>query len=198
MGILGVFSYAFAYMPAAPVSVQLPEFKNYQSKKLEIGFDYPKILKVWEKEGIITIEHKVSFKHREPCNGSGLPPYQKAKEIFDFFAQITVLPLTPTEVFRQAVMERDTDGDLTGIKNTVRVTFGSLDGFRLYNGSHGCGPYSYFFQLSDQKVLKVDRYPASEFKEVPEREKEMYSRLRQIILPEQEEHFFREILTSLK
>ena len=50
MGILGVFSYAFAYMPAAPASVQLPEFKNYQSKKLEIGFDYPKILKVWEKE----------------------------------------------------------------------------------------------------------------------------------------------------
>lgn len=193
---MGLFAYAFGYFPVGQEAIKLPELKTFQSKKLGVEFSYPEELKVREKDGVITIEHKIDFEHRNPCDGSGRN--QKSKEIFDFYVQITVLSFTPTEVFRKEVMKRDENDLVTGLKNTVRVTYGALDGFRVYNGDHGCGPYAYFFQLADEKVLRVDHYPAPEFREVPESEKQQYSRLRRIILPEQEEHFFREILHSIK
>lgn len=193
-GGLGIFAYAFGYFPAGQEAVKLPELKTFQSKKLGVEFTYPEELKVREKDGVITIEHKINFEHRNPCDDSGRN--QKSKEIFDFYVQMVILPLTPTEVFRKEVMQRDEEGVLVGIKNTVRVTYGQLDGFRLYNGSHGCGPYVYLFQLSDEKVLRVERHPAPEFQEVPENEKLVYGRLNQIILPAQEELFFQNILRS--
>ena len=176
----------------------LPGFKTYRSKKFDLEFNYPEILKVKEKDGVIAIEHSVSFKHLDPCGGGGSPQYQYVKKIFDFYAKVSILNKTPTETFREELMEVNTNDLVVGIKNSVRVTYGELDGFRLYNSSPGCGFYSYFFQIADEKVLRVDRWPASEFKEILESEKQMFSRLRQIILPEKEEHFFREILTSLK
>ncbi|TSC74711.1 MAG: hypothetical protein G01um101444_195 [Parcubacteria group bacterium Gr01-1014_44] len=183
---LGLLNYAHG---------QFPGFQTHRSKKLGIEFNYQDILKVSEKDGVVTIEHSVPFEHYDPCDRSGRN--QKSKKILDFYAKITFLPLTPTELFVQQVMERNEAGDVKGVKNTVRVTYGKLGGFRLYNGEGGCGPHSYFFQLSPENVLRVDRWPAPEFKEMTESEKQMRNRLRQIILPEQEEHFFREILTSL-
>jgi len=176
----------------------LPGFKTYLSKNLGIEFNYPKILKVWEekKSGIVVIEHRISFEYQDPCNGSVLR--SRSKKILDFYSQISILHLTPTEVFRQEVMEKNEAGLITGVRNSVRVTYGELDGFRVYNGEHGCGPFSYFFQLAPQKVLKVDRWPSPEFAEISVEEKQIFSRLRQILLPENEEHIFREILTSLK
>jgi len=197
---MGLFSYAFGNVPASSAGFQLPDFKIYHSKKMGIEFNYPERygLKVREKDGIITIEHSVKFDHPNPCDGSGLPAYQNSKKITDFYVEITVLFLTPTELFLQEVLQVNEAGVIVEPRSTLRVTYGGLDGFRVYNGNHGCGPYSYFFQLTDEKVLRVDRYPASEFREVPEEEKQMYSRLRQIILPENEEHIFRGILSSVK
>ncbi|MDP3731069.1 MAG: hypothetical protein Q8R34_01070 [bacterium] len=196
---MGLFSYAFGYIPTSAVSVELPGFKTHRSKKMDVEFSYPEILKVREKDDVITLEHSISFEHLEPCDATGLPQYQKSKKILDFYAQITILPLTPTELFLREVMQFDDNGKTLAPKNTLRVTYGALDGFRVYNGNnHGCGPYSYFFQITDEKVLRVDRWPAPEFREVPEADKQIYSRLRQIILPEKEEHIFREVLLSLK
>lgn len=175
----------------------LPGFKTYRHKKLGLEFEYPDILKVTEKEGVITVEHRVAYKHPNPCDGSGLSEHQDSKEIFDFYAQISVLPLTPTELFRQEVMQKNDEGMVVGIHNTVRVTYGALDGFRMFAGHRRCGYHSYFFQLADEKVLRVVRYLVPEF-EVSEKEKEAANRLRQVILPEQEEHIFRGILSSLR
>lgn len=175
----------------------LPGFKTYRHKRLGLEFEYPDLLKVTEKEGVITVEHRVAYKHSNPCDGRGLSEDHDSKEIFDFYVQISLLSLTPTELFRQEVMQKNDEGMVVGIHNTVRVTYGVLDGFRMFVGNRGCGYNSYFFQLADEKVLRVVRYLVPEF-EVSEKEKQAASRLRQIILPEQEEHIFREMLTSFR
>ena len=198
LGGRGLFVFAFGNTPANPASFQLPGDKVYRSKKLGLAFSYPERykLKVNEKDGVITVEHAVSFEHFDPCDRT--TGNQKSKKIYDFYAQISILPLTPTELFLQYGMNRNENGDVAGAKESFEVAYGELEGFRVYNGNHGCGPYSYFFQIDDEKVLRVDRYPAPEFREVPEEEKQMYSRLRAIILPENEQHIFGKILHSLK
>ena len=194
----GLWVYAFGNTRANTASLQLPGFKVYRSKKLGLAFGYPERygLKINEKDGVVTIEHTVPFEHFDPCDRTA--SNQKSKKIYDFYAQISILNKTPTEIFREEVMEVNDNDLVVGVKNSVRVTYGELDGFRLYNGNLGCGPFSYFFQVGDEKVLRVDRWPASEFREVPEEEKQMYSRLRAIIMPENEQHIFEEILHSMK
>jgi len=185
---------------ASPEAGLLPGFKTYRSKKLGIEFKYPKILKVRKKDGVVTISHRVPFEHEDPCD-RGWPP-EKAKEIWDFYVRMIIVEKTPNEILGEQLEKRD--GVLI-FKSDVRVTYGQLDGFRIYNGNHGCGPYAYFFQLTKrsadpynkERYLRVDRYPAPELRKVSEEEKLFYSRLRLIILPEQEEHLFQEILTSL-
>jgi len=44
----------------------------------------------------------------------------------------------------------------------------------------------------------VNRYPAPEFREVPEDEKESYRRVKGIIVPEAEEQLFTEMMRSLQ
>ena len=185
------------------VAFSFPGFKTRHSVKLGIEFSYPKRLKVWEKDGRIIIEHKISFEHPNPCDGSGLSRYEKSKKIFDFYVEMSILEKTPNEIFVQEVM--GVKNGVTVLRNSVRVTFGDLDGFRVYNGNHGCGPYSYFFQLTNSnnakqrvKFLRVDRFPAPEFRELSEEEKQIFYRLREIISPKNEEDIFKEILNSLK
>lgn len=173
----------------------LSELKTHRSKKLGLEFNYPDMLKVREKNGVIAIVHSVEIAHDNPCNGGG--EHRKSKEIFDFYAEISLLSLTPTELFRKEVMIRDKSGRITGINSTVRITYGLLDGFRLYGGEHGCGSYTHFFQLSQEKVLQVVRWPAPEFLALPESEQLVFRQLRGIILPADEARFFSDILTSL-
>ena len=191
MVLIGIFL-------AVSTVVALPGFKTFRSKKMGIEFSYPQRygLKVREKDGRITIEHSVKFKHPVPCDGGDDGQY--LKKIYDFYATISILNKTATEIFRQEVMEVNEAGLVVGVKNSVRVTYGERDGFEIYNGNHGCGAFSSFFELSPEKFLQVDLYPAPEFREVPEEEKQIYYRLREIISPENEEHIFKEILNSLK
>lgn len=178
--------------------ILLPKLKTYRHPEMGIEFNYPRILKVREEAEVITIEHSVPFEHDDPCDATGLPKYKKSKEILDFFVQITVLPLTSVELFNQEVVQKDDAGLVTGLRNTVRVTLGPLDGFRMYSGSHGCGLYSYFFQLSSARVLKVERWLAPEFQQRLGGREPAYRHLPRLILPEQELNFFREILFSFR
>lgn len=192
--------YAFGNVPAGPevvqgIKVKLLETKTYRNKKLGIEFEYPEKFKVREKDGEITVEHSVNFEHRDPCSENELR--LTSKRIFDFYTRISILPLTPTELFIREVMQFNESGAAEAPKSSMRVTYGELDGFRVSNGRMGCGLYSYFFQITDESVLRVDRYPAPEFREVPESEKEMYRRVPNVILPEDEEFLFKYILSTL-
>ena len=184
----------------------LPGFKTYRSQKLGIEFTYPKILKVEEKNGVITVSHKIGFKHRSPCDGSGLPENEYSKEIYDFYIQMSILDKSLDEIVEENLLVKQ-NGVAVDFVDYEVVKYGQLEGPRIYNGNHGCGPYVYFFKLTDrgassakEKFLRVEQYPAPEFNEsaVSKEDIQIYARLRQILLPEQEEHYFQEIIYSLK
>lgn len=185
---------------------KLPGFKVYHNKKLGVEFSYPERygLKVGEKKGVITISHKIKFKHLDPCDRSGLPENEYAKEIYDFYIQISILDKSLDEIVEENLLVKHNGVAIDSVDYDV-IKYGKLEGPRIYNGNHGCGPYVYFFRLTSrgasstkEKFLKVDRYPAPEFNTVTDEEIQIYSRLRLIILPEQEAHYFQEILYSLK
>ncbi len=203
LGLMGNLSYGQS-------GVYFAKIKTYHSKKLGITFDYPANLKIREKKGVITIEHNIKFKHPDPCDGSGLPQYQFSNKIYDFYVQISIIsknmniafssnPLLPNIV----VIESD---EISKIPVDGLATYGKLKGIWQYNGNHGCGPFTYLFQLTHDgldnkdKFLKVNEYPAPEFNRsaVSDEDIQVYSRLRQILLPEQRKRIFSEILSSLK
>lgn len=200
IGMVVVFFYAAKPLEGAEPQ-KLPGFKTYHSnsKKSGVVFDYPDILKVQEKNEIIAIEHSVSFEHYDPCDQKEKGGIGKSKKMRDFYMTIQMVNKSADQILGEYVAKTEGGAGIS-FKEKGLVAFGNLVGLRLWlgNGSHGCGHYSYFFQLGDEKVLRVDRWPAPEFREVPEEEKQMYSRLRLIILPEREEHIFRNILDSLK
>ncbi|TSC74712.1 MAG: hypothetical protein G01um101444_196 [Parcubacteria group bacterium Gr01-1014_44] len=173
------------------------QVKTHHSKKLGIEFDYSAKLKVKENNRLITIEHSVNFKHPDPCNRSDPPESQqwKSKKILDFYSKITVIT-TNSEEFLFKELEYTKNGEITGIRRSVEFINYPMRGFREYNGNHGCGPYSYYFQISPEKILLVNRFLVPEFGEAPESEKEIYRRVPNIILPEDEEILFNHILSS--
>lgn len=196
LGLLVGFSQAMGY--SAPLAEKNDlGLKTYWSKKLNLGFDYDKRFKIEEKKGMIIIKHNINFNHLDPCDRSGLHP--KSKEVYDFYVTIKVLDNTNLDKILTEKFISLKNGERISLKNADMVDFNGLKGFRLYNGNHGCGPYSYYFYAKlFNRVFQVDRYPASEFGEIFEEERQMYSRLRMIILPEEEEHLFRNIIISFK
>ncbi len=202
LGIMGVFSHAFG----SPVSFSEQTdsgLKTYRNKKLGIEFKYPKILKVKEERDFIRLEHHVSFKHQGSSCWAGSS--QTLDKIQDFLVIMEMVEKTPNEIIESELLEVNRNGVLI-LKHDVRVTYGRLDGFRVFAGSYNCARYTHIFQLTErhadpfrkEKFLIVYRWPASEFRKATDEELAVFSLFRKVILPEREERIFQEILTSFK
>ena len=174
----------FQYDPMLNVSYRT-EHGNIVSRVLGIGAQHKKMI----------VQHEVSFTHDDPCSESGRHP--TSKRITDFYVTMEISNET-FDVFMQDILIIESDVE-AGVPNYhVNVTYGVLKGIGLYKGNHGCGAYTYYFPTADNKMLVVNRYLTPEFTEVPEEKKEIYRRVKGIIVPEDEEQLFTEIMESLQ
>ncbi len=185
--------------PAADLTADWPLFKD---ESIGIEFKYPpQIILSVQKDKKVILEHSVPFEHADPCDFAGIgidldkiTDLQIILHLNNQGLKETILA-NSTESF---VAEYLVDGQLKLEKGFIdEFTIGSLNGYQILQGAEGCGEYSYYFPLDAQKTLFVKRPLVTELQPVIIGYEENL-KIPNIIPPEEEEEFFKQILTTFR
>ncbi len=165
-------------------NTETAEWKTYTNTQYGFEFRYPSITSINTQDGKITIEHSVGYRHPNPCDFKGdLPPLER---VTDF--RVTF------QISNEKLEKTKQDNFVWSYEN---FNIGSFNGFRGESGIEGCGLYTYLFPISENKMLVVKRSYITEFIS-PIGDKQDYLNIPGIILPNQEENYFNQILSTFK
>ena len=165
------------------------------------GFEYPKIISLSQQGEKILLTHSINYQHPDPCDFKGNVP--QLDKLTDFNVSLVVsnknLKDTIDANESSDMIKNSFKGDTVELSPGVIDSFnaGSLTGYRITAGIEGCGMYTYYFSIAQDKTLAVTRSFISEFLPINADSKK-YLSLPGIITPAQEEEFFNKILASFK
>jgi len=165
------------------------------------GFEYPKIISLSQQGEKILLTHSINYQHPDPCDFKGDAP--QLDKLTDFNVSLVVsnknLKDTIDANESSDMIKNSFKGDTVELSPGVIDSFnaGSLTGYRITAGIEGCGMYTYYFSIAQDKTLAVTRSFISEFLPINADSKK-YLSLPGIITPAQEEEFFNKILASFK
>lgn len=164
-------------------------------------FEYPKIISLSQQGEKILLTHSINYQHPNPCDFKGDAP--QLDKLTDFNVSLMVsnknLKDTVDANENSDMIKNSFNGTTVELSPGVIDSFnaGSLTGYRITVGVEGCGMYTYYFSLTQDKTLVVTRSFISEFLPINVDSKK-YLSLPGIITPIQEEDFFNKILSSFK
>lgn len=182
-----------------PVSTQ--GWKSYEDQSL--AFQYPPVLAVTKSASGISIAHAVDYSHPNPCNESDDGVKTLAK-IADFYVDMRLYDESLSSVVRMqggSTLESYLSGsDRLKLEPGFidEASYGSLKGYKVTSGSHGCGVSDYYFPLAPYKTLLVQRPFTAEFNTFADPNAATYLALPGIIAPQAGELYFSGILNSLE
>lgn len=175
------------------------DWKVYNDSSFE--FKYPKILSLSQQEERILLNHSIKYQHANPCDFKGDAPqldkltdFNVSLRVFDKNLKDTVETNESSDIIKN-FFKRDTVELSPGFIDKFNI--GSLTGYQITIGVEGCGMYTYYFPLTQNKTLAVTRSFISEFLPI-NADSQKYLSLPGIITPSQEEEFFNSILLSFK
>jgi hypothetical protein len=163
-------------------------------------FQYPSLLSasLTPQEESVFLTHSVAYRHPNPCDfrGDGQP----LDKITDFNVSLKVFGTSLKDTMRANrgdLVEQFFQGSAlqTSPGFIDQFDIGSLHGYRITSGAEGCGNFAYYFPLSTNKTLFVSRSFISEFKPI-NADYQKYLNVPGVIIPSQEENFFKTILSS--
>lgn len=175
------------------------DWKVYNGSSFE--FKYPKILSLSQQEERILLNHSIKYQHANPCDFKGDAPqldkltdFNVSLRVFDKNLKDTVETNESSDIIKN-FFKGDTVELSPGFIDKFNI--GSLTGYQITIGVEGCGMYTYYFPLTQNKTLAVTRSFISEFLPI-NADSQKYLSLPGIITPSQEEEFFNSILLSFK
>ena len=165
-------------------------WKTYTSDQYGFDFQYPALLlEVKESGGVTTLSHSIDYTHPNACDfKDDAPPLKK---LSDFGVTIRVV----NQGLKKYVDDNTYFGWMMISQNPVSI--GPLNGFKIIEGVVGCGKYTYYFELSPNKTLVVDRAMVTEFTSTIANY-QTYLNLSGIIQPSLADEFFKNILSTFK
>lgn len=172
--------------------------KTYRDNSFE--FKYPSILTVTSQGENVLISHMVDYKHQDVCDFIGNVP--SLDKITDFNTSLRIFNSGLKDTMQANESDNlvndffQDDTIITSPGFIDKFNIGSLQGYKITKGVEGCGIYTYYFPLSVNKTLFVSRAFISEFKFNPD--VQTYLNVPGVIPPDQEEDFFKTILSSFK
>lgn len=173
--------------------------KNYHGASFE--FQYPSILSLNDEGESVVLTHSVAYRHQSPCafKGDGqildkITDFSVSLRIFNFGLKDTV-KANENDYLMKDFFSSDTLKTSPGFIDEFSVD--SLQGYRITTGVEGCGFFTYYFPISANKTLFVSRDFISEFRAMTA-DYQKNLNVPGIILPDQEENYFKEILSSFK
>lgn len=167
--------------------VNTSSWKTYSNASL--SFQYPTLLSLKQDNDTVTLSHSIAYKHYDFGDMKGdQPPLER---FTDFYISFKVF----NKNLKELVQSSAYPGWDYVSKNSFK--FGSFEGFRITEGVEGSGKDVYYFSISSNKTLVIDRALIPELTPF-NGEYQTYLNLPGIIPPPQAEEFFTKILTSLK
>lgn len=162
-------------------------WKTYSNASL--SFQYPSLLSLKQDGETVILDHSIAYKHYDfgDMKGDG-PPLER---FTDFSISFKVF----NKNLKELVQSSSYPGWDYVSKNAFK--FGSFEGFRITEGVEGSGKDVYYFSISSNKTLVIDRALIPELTPF-NGEYQTYLNLPGIIPPVQAEEFFTKILSSLK
>lgn len=165
------------------------------------GFEYPKIISLSQQGEKILLTHSINYQHPNPCDFKGDAPQLDKLTDFNVSLMVSNKNLKDTVDANESsdMIKNSFNGTTVELSPGVIDSFnaGSLTGYRITAGVEGCGMYTYYFSLTQDKILVVTRSFISEFLPI-NADSKRYLSLPGIITPTQEEDFFNKILSSFK
>ncbi|MFH0857759.1 MAG: hypothetical protein V1848_03365 [Candidatus Magasanikbacteria bacterium] len=165
--------------------------EKYSGKDME--FVYPNTLTLEEKKDEVILSHAVPFVHPDPCDFRG--DGEDLQEIRDFHVSLELIENTMDDVIKQKQWDTFEMNVSPGYIDEYSV--GNYQGYRVMNGIEGCGYFSYYFPLGEEKTLYLTRAYVTELLPITS-EYEKHLALPNIFVPEREEAIFESILSSFK
>jgi hypothetical protein len=173
--------------------------RTYRGDSFE--FRYPSELLVASQGEGVLVTHSVAYRHDNPCDfkGNG-QPLDKITD-FDIFLRVFSNGLKETMGENETAYLMDnyfqgaTIETLPGFIDEYNI--GALSGYQVTSGAEGCGRYTYYFPLSAGETLFVSRAFVPELQPINVDYRE-YLNVSGIILPEEEESFFKAIISSFR
>ncbi len=174
--------------PSPIIQATTPDWKKYSDASF--SFEYPALLSMKKNGETITLDHSIPHKHPNHCDFVGnLPPLEN---LTDFGLVFQVIDKNLSEY----IGSKDFPGPNYVFSNPFSIN--SLNGYEIMIGVEGCGNYTYYFPISQDKTLIVTRSLISEFISTVTEDRQKYLNLPGIISPDQEENYFNQILSTLK
>ncbi|MDQ6985874.1 MAG: hypothetical protein Q9M91_00270 [Candidatus Dojkabacteria bacterium] len=150
-----------------------------------------------------TIMHSVYYPHQNVCEMRDYD-YREIENIVDVRFDII---RSRYEIYASAELYAPILTDNNYISEAGEVTLvpgfieeystGTMTGYSIYTGAEGCGEYTYLFPIDENNTLIITRLQVGEFGYAAGDLAEEYMSVDGVVLPEEEERLFNEIVESI-
>lgn len=173
-------------------------WKTYKDEELGFEFQYDNRLDV-SGDGIITVKHSVPFEHENPCDFGQESALPVLSELVDFNIDIEIKNFSIMDAIRdeegEYILQYMDDNQLKPAEGFIdEIKIAQFGGYRINHAFEGCGSNAYYFPAGSEKTLFVQRYDITELIFNPER----YSNIERIIMPQEADIIFNQIISSFK
>ncbi len=200
----GLIGFVLFYTPPAPQKQNniLPgEPLQYTYSSEDISFTYPAFLTLDTKDSIVSLHHEIPYENNGACDMVG--EWVLHKNLTDFHVTIRIASTSLVHTVQQMspyIPEENFDGDVLKVNPGFIDAFeiGALKGFMIYEGAEGCGMTTYYFPVSNNRTLMIQKESIQALSGV--RGQEEIQRILKIpgsIAPSVSNKIFEEIITSL-
>ena len=169
------------------VSTTTPTTKTYSDALL--SFQYSPILSVQQNGQTVEVTHSITYKHPDPCDFKD--GTHELDTISDFKTSFTII----NKNLKEYVQSSQYPGWEYVSKNPYISDF--WGGYKVTEGVEGCGKDTYYLIISQNKTLVVERPLVAEFSPI-NADSNKYLNLPGIVLPDQADKFFSDILSTLR
>jgi len=125
-----------------------------------LNFTYSKELTLSEEADTVVLHHQIPYKNTGGCDMMGK---EKTYDMLtDFHVTLRIASTTLIQTVRQMssyIPEENFDGDVLKVNPGFIDSFeaGVLKGFAIYEGAEGCGFTTYYFPISGNRTLIIQK-----------------------------------------
>lgn len=168
----------------------------------------------------ITLTHSIPYKHTDPCDFKGdkaqlenLTDFKISMRMFNTDLKTVMqenegsyvmdnffkgdIPVTALDADGSPISEYESSIAQTGSLPKDSSKESSLIGYKVTSGVEGCGRDNFYFPMSEQQTLFINRPFISEFSSIVT-DGQKYLNLEGVIKPEEADKIFNNILSSIK
>lgn len=166
-----------------------------------LSFIYPRELTLSEKTDAVVLHHEIPYENTGACDMMG--DEKTYDTLTDFHVTLRIASTSLVQTVRQMssyIPEENFDGNVLKVNPGFIDSFeaGALKGFAIYEGAEGCGFTTYYFPISGNRTLIIQKESIQALSGV--RGQEEVQRILKVpgsIAPSVSDKIFKDILTSL-